>query len=80
MQQPAGINIENAETMSELERLEAAYVQITNTAISQLENDLQLATAMQDEDQRKLFHIQIGMYRHNQEIFDLAKKFATGRM
>ena len=80
MQKIAGINIENPEAMSELERLEAAYEQITNTAIRHLENDLQVATAMKDDDTRRLYQIQISMYRHNQSIFNTAKKFATGQL
>lgn len=80
MQKITGINIDNAMELSELERLEAAYAQITNTAIKQLENDLQIATAMKDEERRRLYHVQISMYKHNQSIFNLAKKFATGEV
>lgn len=71
------IQIENAASMSELERLEALFMKITNTAIQQLEDDLTVARALGDDHTKRHSHVQIGMYRHAQSIFHFAKRFAT---
>lgn len=73
------IQLEQAASMSEPERLEAMFMKITNTAIQQLENDLAVAQALGDEEAKKLYHIQIGMHRHAQSIFQFAKQFASDR-
>lgn len=71
------IQVENAAGMSEMERLEAAFKFITNTSIQNIQNDLEAAKAMSDEDSKKTYHIQIGMFRHAQSIFAVAKNYAT---
>lgn len=73
----AGIQIEDAVDMSEFERLEAAFKQITNKSIQHIEADLEVARAMDDQDKIKVFQVQLGMYRHAQTIFAVAKNYAT---
>lgn len=76
MRQLNGVVVEHADTMSDLERLETAFFLITNQAVSNLENELEIAKAMSDAEAKKLYHIQIGMFKHAQSIFDTAKKWA----
>lgn len=73
------MQIENAESMSEMERLEAMFKKITNSAIQHLQNDLAVAQAMGDEDAKKVYHIQISMFRHAQGIFHVARRYATDK-
>lgn len=79
MEEMYNIKIENAASMSEMERLEAMFEKITNSAIQHLQNELAVAQAMGDEGAKKVYHIQIGMFRHTQGIFHLAKRFATDK-
>lgn len=72
-----GVHIENPEAMSEVERLRAAFMGITNTALSHIEKELEVARATADHEQKKVFQIQLGMFRHAQSIFDVAMNFAT---
>ena len=74
-----GVEIENAEQMTEVERLRACFEHITNTAIGNLQNDLEVAKAMGDKDNKKLYHIQIGMFKHAQSIFQLSLDYATDK-
>ena len=76
MEEIKNIQIENAASMSELERLEALFMKITDTAIQQLEADLTVARVLGDDDTKRHYHVQIGMYRHAQSIFHFAKRFA----
>lgn len=71
------IKVENADSMGEIERLEAAFTYITNLSIENIKNELEAAKAMGDEDSKKTYHIQIGMFQHAQSIFATAKNFAT---
>lgn len=71
-----GVEIEGADEMTDIERLEAAFKHITNSAISNLQNELEVAGAMRDADAKKLFHVQIGMFRHAQSIFDTSRDWA----
>ena len=77
MDEFAGIKVENAGAMNEMERLEAAFLYITNYSIENIEKELEVAKAMDDKDKVKLFHIQIGMFKHVQGIFEASKNFAT---
>ncbi|MEM7330866.1 MAG: hypothetical protein AAF490_02155 [Chloroflexota bacterium] len=77
MDEFAGIKVENAAVMTEMERLEAAFLYITNYSIEQIEKEFEVAKAMDDKDKVKLFHIQMGMFKHAQGIFAAAKNYAT---
>ncbi len=77
MEKLYNIYIENAASMTEIERLEACFKKVTDTAIQQLENELEVARAMGDEESKKAHHIQIGMFRNTQSIFSFAKRYAT---
>lgn len=77
MSEFAGIKVENADKMSELERLRAAFFYITNQSIEHIQNDQELAKAMADEEKVKLYHIQISMFRHAQSIFETAQNYAV---
>lgn len=79
MERFAGIKVENAAEMSEIERLEAAFTYITDISIKHVQNDLELAKAMNDEEKKKLYHIQISMFRHAQSIFSVSKNYATDK-
>lgn len=72
-----GVEIKNPEKMSEVERLRAAFMGITNKSLLHIENDLELARAAADHEQKKVFQIQLGMFRHAQSIFEVAMNFAT---
>lgn len=77
MDEFAGIKVENAGALNEMERLEAAFLYITNYSIESIEKELEVAKAIDDKDKVKLFHIQIGMFKHAQGIFGASKNFAT---
>ncbi|MCA9946472.1 MAG: hypothetical protein KC449_23485 [Anaerolineales bacterium] len=79
MRPTIGLPIENAELMSEMERLEAAFMKITDVSIGHIKNDLEAARAMGNEEAKKVYHIQISMFQHAQSIFAVAKRFATDR-
>lgn len=73
------VQVENAAGLSEIERLEAMFKQITNQAIQNLEQELEVARAMGDEGAKRVHQIQIGMFRHSQSIFDFARKYARDK-
>ncbi len=79
MKEKNPIQLENAASMSEIERLEAMFFNITNTAIQNLENNLAVAEAMGDQANKKVYHIQIGMFRHAQSIFQFSKQYASDK-
>ncbi|HFC12019.1 MAG TPA: hypothetical protein ENJ56_04175 [Anaerolineae bacterium] len=78
MKKIESIDIEDIEQMSEGEKLTTYFLGITNKAIQNLENELEVAKAMRDEEAKKLYHIQIGMFRHTQEILGISKRYALG--
>jgi hypothetical protein len=71
------IEIGDAASMNEIERLEAVFRKVTDKAIANYQKELEVAQAMGDEEAKKLYHIQIGMFRHVQGIFNFAKRYAT---
>lgn len=71
------IEIKDASSMSEMERLEAMFKQITNKAIDNYQKELEMARAMGDEEAKRLLHIQISIFRHLQSIFSFSKQYAT---
>ena len=71
------IEIENAASMSEVERLEALFKKVTDKAIENYQKELEVAQALGDEEAKKLFHIQISMFRHAQSILHFARQYAT---
>ena len=73
------IQVEDAAAMSEIERLEAMFRKITNKAIHNLEQEVEVARAMGDVEAERVYQIQIGMFRHSQSIFDFARKYAADR-
>ena len=79
MEEVKYIEVENAAAMSEIERLEAMFKQITNKAIQNLEQEIEVARAMGDEEAKKVHQIQIGMFRHAQSIFVFARKYARDK-
>jgi hypothetical protein len=79
MEEMNNVQVENAATISEIERLEAMFKQITNKAIQNLEQEIEVARAMGDEEAKKVHQIQIGMFRHAQSIFDFARKYARDK-
>lgn len=76
MEQMNNVEVENASSMTEIERLEAMFKQITNKAIDNYQKELEVAQAMGDEEAQKLLHIQISMFRHLQAIFNFCKRYA----
>lgn len=79
MEEIKELQVENAAGMSEIERLETMFKQITNQAIQNLEKELEVTRAMGDEEARRVHQIQIGMFRHAQSIFDFARRYARDK-
>jgi aspartyl/asparaginyl-tRNA synthetase len=77
MEQIDNLEIKDASSMSEMERLEAMFKLITHKAIDNYQKELEVAQAMGDEDAKRLLHIQISMFRHLQSIFGFSKRYAT---
>jgi aspartyl/asparaginyl-tRNA synthetase len=77
MEQMNNVEIKDGSAMSEMERLEAMFKQITNKAIDNYQKELEVAQAMGDEEAKKLYHIQISMFQHLQSIFNFSKRYAT---
>ena len=69
--------IENAASMSEVDRLEAFFKRTTNKAIANCQEQLEVARAMGDEEAKKVLHIQISLFRSAQSILHTAKLYAT---
>ena len=51
-------------------------MRMTNAAITNIEKELEVARVTNDHEQKKLFHIQISMFKHAQHMFDMAVKSA----
>lgn len=68
---------EQAATLSEVERLEAMFMQITQAALQNLERELAAARASADEAAQRRLQIQIGMFRHAQGIFKFSRRYAA---
>jgi hypothetical protein len=77
MKNERGLTVEQIEKMSEVERVAAAFMNMTNSAIANLQKELEVANAIGDQEQKKRFNIQISMYQHAQSIFDMAVKSAN---
>ncbi len=71
------VEIKDDADMTELERLAAMFIGITNKAISNMENELIVLKATGDKNEIKTKHIQISMYKHAQSIFGFSKQWAT---
>ncbi len=71
------IEIGDVASMSEIERLEAVFRKVTDKAIANYQKELEVAQATGNDEAKKLFHIQIGMFRHAQGIFNFAKQYAA---
>lgn len=56
--------------MTEMEKLKAAFQEVTDRIISNEENELELRRALGDSESVMKSHIKIGMLRHTQEILE----------
>lgn len=77
MKQIPGVEIPNAAQMSRVERLEAVFSHIANFYIENYSNELEVARAIHDEENKKRLHVQISTIRHLQDVFQMAKAYAT---
>lgn len=73
------IELGDVAMMSEMERLETVFKKVTDKAIANYQKELEVAQAIGDEEAKKRYRIQIGMFRHAQGIFDFARRYATDK-
>ena len=71
-----GVPIENAETMSAVERLETAFTKVADISIEQIKREVEAAKAAKDKERIKLSQIKMSMFRHGKEIYGFARQNA----
>ena len=70
------VPIDNADAMSNAERLETAFNKIADASIEQIKGKIEAAKVTQDKESQKLSQIQMSMFQHGKEIFGFSKRNA----